>query len=139
MNFAIAFGYSYIFSSILLGISCIFLHTDENYATLRFYSSSKEVYISKRSIIYFALLRTFDSQIFVVTMSVLVSVRPVAVANDTDLTVHEDVGVSCVEKQHRQRKDRTDEPNNDRHTQSRLFSHTRFQRIHDGHVSETEF
>lgn len=48
-----------------------------------------------------SIIKIFDLQIFVVTEPVLVPVRPIAVADDTDFAVHKVLGVSGVEKQHR--------------------------------------
>jgi len=79
-----------------------------------------------------------DLQILIVTESVVVPVRPVAVADDADLAVHKVLRVSRVEEQHRQGEDRSDDPYDDRDAQGRLFPHTRPQRVHDGHVAETK-
>jgi len=81
---------------------------------------------------------TLDLQILIVTESVVVQVRPVAVADDADLAVHKVLRVRGVEEQHRQGEDCSDDPYDDRDAQRRLFPHTRLQRVHNGHVAETK-
>lgn len=46
------------------------------------------------------IIKTFDLQIFVVTEPIIVSVWPIAIADDADLAIHKVLGVSSVEKQH---------------------------------------
>lgn len=45
-------------------------------------------------------MKIFDLQIFVVTKSVIISVWPIAIADDADFAIHKVLGVSSVEKQH---------------------------------------
>lgn len=45
-----------------------------------------------------SIIKIFDLQIFAVTKTIIVSVWPIAVADDADLTVHKILGVSGVEE-----------------------------------------
>lgn len=46
------------------------------------------------------IIKIFDLQIFVVTETIIVSVWPIAIADDTDLAIHKVLSVSSVENQH---------------------------------------
>lgn len=76
-----------------------------------------------------------SSQVFVVTETVVVPVREIAVADHSYFAVHEILGVRSVEEEHRQRQGGPHDPNDDGCANRGSFAHARPQRVHYGYVS----
>lgn len=65
------------------------------------------------------------------------AVRPLSVADDPLVAVGEVLGVRCEEDEHGERECGADDPDSRRDAERHSPSHTRSQRVHDGHVPAT--